>query len=208
MDRTTINRHLRAQFWPMLTAAGFQRKGDIARRRFDGGVVHVVEIQHRPRSAVFQVNLGVHLLTLDQQTGTSAPDPDALREYDCAWRGSVIAGFRNAQDSEFAYGRTAEEASESVAFLASEWDRQAAAFFGPLTVFPEDFHARARAMITEAPHPAHMRTWARVALLLQDPELAREIARAALPRVAERATALRDDLAALAAGAFEGADGD
>ena len=200
MDRTTINRELRAQFWPLLTATGFERKGDVARRRLDGGVVHVVEVQHRPRSAVFQVNLGAHLLALGDVAGGAAPGTDVLRDYDCAWRGSIIAGFRHAQDSEFAYGRTAEEAAESVAFLASEWQRQSAAFFGSLTDFPEDFRARAQAVIAQSPHPAHMRTWARVAVLLDDPELAREIARAALPRVAERATALRDDLAAIAAG--------
>ncbi|WP_433676521.1 DUF4304 domain-containing protein [Microbacterium gorillae] len=200
MDRTTINRELRTQFWPLLTAAGFERKGDIARRRLDGGVVHVVEVQHRPRSSVFQVHLGVHLLSLGGVAGGVPPEPDALREYDCAWRGSIIAGFRNASDAEFAYGRTAEEATESVAFLASEWERQSAAFFGPLTAFPDDFDTRARQVIAEAPHPAHMRTWARVALLLADEELAREIAAAALPRVAERATALREDLAAIADG--------
>lgn len=196
MDRKTVNAELRRQFYPLLVEAGFVRKGDVARRTLDHGVVHVAEVQHLPRNNAIQVNVGVHLLAL----GDSSIDSDGIREYDCAWRGSILAGFRNASDAAFAYGRSTEEASESIAFLASEWPRQSEAFFGPLSDYPEGFRAAAERSLSLGAHPAHARTWARVAVLLGDGELARRIAAEALPRVSERATSLRDDLQAIAEG--------
>lgn len=198
MDRKTINAEFRRQFFPLLAADGFVRSGDVARRVLPGSVVHVVEIQHRPRAGVFQVGLGVHLSPLDEVAGTSSTPAEQLREHDCAWRSSIISGFRNSSDAEFAYGQSAAEAAESVAFFVSEWPRQATGFFGPLTAFPEDFQAGAVAAASnESMHPAHLLTWARVAVLLEDTQLARSISAHALPRVPERATSLRHDLESL-----------
>ncbi|WP_182344208.1 hypothetical protein [Comamonas koreensis] len=201
MDRKTTTSELRAQFFPQLVAAGFVRQGDIARRVLDGGVVHVVEVQHRPRSAVFQVNLGAHLLALGDVAGGAMPAPPAMRDHDCAWRGSVIAGFRNAADAEFAYGTSAQEAAESVAFVVSEWQRQSQAFFAPFSAYPASFLAAARLAAQDKDmHPAHLLTWARVAVVLGEALLAQSIAQAALPRVTERATALRANLEGILAG--------
>lgn len=190
-----MSAQLRQQFFPLLTEAGFTRKGDVLRRELPGCVVHIAEVQHRPQSGVFQVNLGAHLTTLDDASGSTAAAQ--MREYDCAWRGSIISGFRNASDAEFAYGATNEEASESVAFLVSEWQRQSSQFFDPLSGFPDGFHARAKQVLTEDMHPTQLRVWANVALLVGDPELSKRIAAAALPRVPERATSLRESLEAL-----------
>ena len=41
MDRKTVTAQLRSQFYPVLLAEGFSRKGDILRRELDGPVVHV-----------------------------------------------------------------------------------------------------------------------------------------------------------------------
>lgn len=201
MDKKTVNRELRKQFFPLLNGAGFTRQGDIARRVLPCGVVHVVELQHRTRSSVFQVNLGAHLMALGDVAGGEPPPPQEFRDFDCAWRGSVIAGFRNDSDAEFAYGSTDGEAAESVAFLASEWPRQSAAFFAPFTAFPNTFHdaARAAAVDAEQHHPAHLLTWARVACVLGDFTLGHSLAEAALPRVPERATSLRQNLLAILA---------
>ncbi|GAA2846885.1 hypothetical protein FB468_0206 [Leucobacter komagatae] len=201
MDRKTINAEFRRQFFPLLNAGGFVRSGDVARRVLPGGVTHVVEIQHRPRADVFQVGLGVHLSPLDEVAATSSTPADQLREHDCAWRSSIISGFRNGSDAEFAYGQSAAEAAESVAFFVSEWPRQSEELFGPLTAFPEDFRTGAEAAASdESMHPAHLLTWARVAVLLEDGQLARSISAQALPRVPERATSLRDDLEGLSQG--------
>ncbi|MGO2140633.1 MAG: hypothetical protein ACTH30_09470 [Leucobacter sp.] len=201
MDRKTINAEFRRQFFPLLTADGFVRSGDVARRVLPGGAVHVVEIQHRPRVGVFQVGLGVHLTPLDELAGTSSAPAEQLREHDCAWRSSIISGFRNSSDAEFAYGQSAADAAESVAFFVSEWPRQASEFFGPLTAFPEDFQAAAEAAASNlSMHPAHLLTWARVAILLKDSQLARSLSAQALPRVPERATSLRDELERLSQG--------
>ncbi|WP_312526166.1 DUF4304 domain-containing protein [Comamonas sp.] len=201
MDRQTTTSELRAQFFPLLLAEGFVRQGDIARRVLDGSVVHIVEIQHRPRSAVFQVNLGAHLLALGDVAGGTLPAPQTMRDHDCAWRGSVIAGFRNAKDAEFAYGASAQDAAESVAFLVSEWQRQSQAFFAPFSDYPASFLAAARQAAQDRErHPAHLLTWARVAALLGEAALAQSIAQATLPRVPERATSLRAKLEAVLAG--------
>ncbi|MCS4294181.1 hypothetical protein M2375_002414 [Comamonas sp. BIGb0152] len=201
MERKTTTSELRAQFFPRLVAAGFVRQGDIARRVLDGGGVHVVEVQHRPRSAVFQVNLGAHLLALGDVAGGAMPAPQAMRDHDCAWRGSVIAGFRNATDAEFAYGTSAQDAAESVAFLVAEWERQSQAFFAPFSAYPGSFLAAARLAAQDAErHPAHLLNWARVALVLQEAPLAKSIAQAALPRVPERATSLRANLEGILTG--------
>ncbi|WP_217183750.1 DUF4304 domain-containing protein [Streptomyces sp. AC495_CC817] len=197
MDRKTVTAQLRTQFFPVLAAAGFSRSGDVLRRELAGPVVHVVEVQHRARSGVFQVNLGAHLPALGGVAGGATVAVERMREYDCAWRSSVLSGFRNASDSEFAYGATEEQASESVAFLLSEWERQGPAFFDPLADFPDGFRERARASVSTPLHPAHLLTWAKVADLLGEGDLRRDIVEAALPRVPERATALRDDLLAL-----------
>ncbi|WP_353111488.1 hypothetical protein [Microbacterium sp.] len=60
MDRKTVNAELRRRFYPLLVAADFVRRGDIARRTLDHGVVHAAEMQHLPRNDAIQVNLGVH----------------------------------------------------------------------------------------------------------------------------------------------------
>lgn len=194
MDRKTVTAQLRSQFYPVLLAEGFSRKGDILRRELDGPVVHVVEVQHRPRSGVFQVNLGAHLPALGDVAGGTRVPVEQMREYDCAWRSSVVSGFRNSSDSEFAYGSTEEEASESVAFLVSEWARQSSDFFSPLSRFPESFHEGASSSVDSGMHPAHLLTWARVADVLGDTALRARIVEAALPTVPERATSLRAEL--------------
>ena len=197
MDRKSINAELRQQFFPLLTAAGFTRKGDVLYRELPGPIVHIAEVQHRPRNGVFQINLGAHLPSLDDIASGQTIAPADMRDYDCAWRGSIISGFRTSSDAEFAYGSTAEEAAESVAFLVSEWPRQAAQFFDPLSNFPDGFRERCTQVLNEDLHPAHLLTWAKVALLVNDPELAKRIATAALPSVPERATSLRENLEAL-----------
>ena len=192
VDKQTTTALLREQFYPLLKAQGFVRTGDVL-RRFDDPVAHVVEVVHQPRRGVFRVDLGVHVTPLGD-VSRHVIDPTKIREADCAWRSSIIPGFRNDHDPDFVYGSTPEEASESVAFLVSEWDRQSSAFFGPKTRWPEDFHAAARAAVTDPPHPAHLLTWARVAALVGDTDLARRCAEVALPSVPERATALRESL--------------
>jgi hypothetical protein len=192
MDKQTTAALLRVQFYPILKAQGFVRSGDVL-RRVDSPVAHVVEVVHQPRRGVFRVDLGVHL-TLLGDVSRHAIGPAKIREADCAWRSSIIPGFRNDHDPDFVYGSNPEEASESVAFLVSEWDRQSNAFFGPLTHWPEDFHEAARAAADAPPHPAHLLTWARVASLIGDADLARRCAGVALPSVPERATALREAL--------------
>lgn len=177
MDRKTITSELRAQFFPLLQATGFVRQGDIARRVLDGSVVHIVEIQHRPRSAVFQVNLGAHLLALGDVAGGTLPAPQTMRDHDCAWRGSVIAGFRNATDAELAYGASAHEAAESVAFLVSEWQRQSQAFFAPFSDYPARFwpppgrlrRTGSGTPPTCSPGPGSPRCWVRLHWLSPSP---------------------------------------
>ncbi|MGX1932351.1 DUF4304 domain-containing protein [Microbacterium resistens] len=198
MDRTTVNAHLRAQFFPLLAAEGFTRKGDVARRVLDGGVVHVVDLQHQPRRHLFQVNLGAHLLGLGGVAGAEAPEIERFRDHDCAWRGGIVSGFRNADDAEFAWGATDEEARESVAFLVSEWPRQSEAFFRPYAAYPDTFLDAACEALTTLPHPATMLTWARVARMAGEDDLSRRLASAALPRVPERATSLRASLKRIA----------
>ncbi|MFJ6533500.1 hypothetical protein [Microbacterium sp. NPDC091662] len=195
MDKQTTTALLRTDFYPVLKAQGFARTGDIL-RRVDSPVVHVVEVVHQPRRGVFRVDLGVHL-TLLGDVSHHAIDPAKIRGADCAWRSSIIPGFRNDHDPDFVYGSTPEEASESVAFLVSEWDRQSSAFFGPLTRWPEDFHEAACAAVADPPHPAHLLTWARVAALVGDVDLAHRCAEVALPSVPERATGLRENLEAI-----------
>jgi hypothetical protein len=192
VDKQTTTALLRAEFYPVLKAQGFVRSGDVL-RRVDDPVAHVVEVVHQPRRGVFRVDLGAHLLPLGD-VSRHAIDPTKIREADCAWRSSIIPGFRNDHDPDFVYGATATDAAESVAFLVSEWDRQSQDFFGPLTAWPDDFHEGARAAVANPSHPAHLLTWARVAGLAGDLELARRCAEVALPSVPERATALRDDL--------------
>ncbi|MFK3677114.1 hypothetical protein ACI2IP_05250 [Microbacterium sp. NPDC090218] len=192
MDKHTTTSLLRDRFYPVLKAQGFTRTGDVL-RRVDSPVVHVVEVVHQPRRGVFRVDLGAHL-TLLGDVSRHAIDTAKIREPDCAWRSSIIPGFRNDHDPDFAYGSNPEEASESVAFLVSEWDRQSNAFFAPLTRWPDDFHDAARAAVETPPHPAHLLTWARVAALTGDLDLAQRCAEIALPSVPERATSLRESL--------------
>lgn len=192
VDKQTTTALLREHFYPALKAQGFTRSGEVL-RRFTDPVAHVVEVVHQPRRGVFRVDLGVHL-TLLGDVSHHVIDPGKIREPDCAWRSSIIPGFRNDHDPDFVYGSTGEEAQESVAFLVSEWERQSSAFFGPLTTWPQDFHDAARAAVAAPPHPAHLLNWAKVAALAGDFELARRCAEVALPTVPERATGLRADL--------------
>ncbi|WP_435748689.1 DUF4304 domain-containing protein [Microbacterium sp. PMB16] len=198
MDKQTTTALLRTHFYPVLKDQGFVRSGNVL-RRFADPVVHVVEVVHQPRRGAFRVDLGVHL-TLLGDVSRHVIDPTKIREPDCAWRSSIIPGFRNDHDPDFAYGTTASDAEESVSFLVSEWDRQSTAFFGRLTTWPGDFLDAARAAIETPPHPAHLLTWSRAAALAGDFELARRCAEVALPSVPERATALRADIEAILRG--------
>lgn len=108
-------------------------------------------------------------------------DPVSACVYDCAWRTSVEAGFRSDHDAEFTYGHTPDEAAASIEFMISEWERQSTEFFTPLTSWPDDFLAAARAAELQPAHPMTMLVCARVANAAHNPALAGRLARTALP---------------------------
>lgn len=191
LPKKTVAALLLHDFYPLLEAEGFVYNGDRFHRVI-GPVAHVAEIRHTPRRQIYQVTMGAHLLPLGEYamdcTGRPAKDPAALRCFDCAWQQSITVGDGL---TEWAYGDTEEESAEVIKRLAGEWPGQSAAFFGPLTRWPEDFLAGAGAALAAPVHPIGMRLWARAAALAGDFALARALAEKALPDVPEYADALR-----------------
>lgn len=200
MDRKTITREMRQQFFPLLVDDGFTRTKDTLRRVLPGPVVHVVQVRNFPARAQFRVDLGAHLPALDEREGTAPKALDTLRDIDCVWRGGIVTGFLSPTDTGMSYGTDEHGASEAVAFMASEWKRQSREFFGPLFDFPGGFHRQARRALVAPRHPYAMVLWADVARLVGDDDLSRRIAAAALPLVPDTASGLRARAEALLTG--------
>ncbi|MCL2000749.1 MAG: DUF4304 domain-containing protein [Planctomycetes bacterium] len=202
LEKKLIAGLLRRDFYPVVKTDGFKRKKEVF-HRINDPVVHVVQVRHRTVEQVYQVLMGVHLLLLGDfaldVTGKPIKDPTKLNVYDCAWTHSIIPGFINDTLNDWVYGNTEEEATGMIEFLISEWPRQSAAFFGPLTRWPDDFHKRAKDANKGAEKP-HWRvlTWARVAALAGDFDLAQALAIKALPFVPEKATTYRKSLEQIA----------
>ena len=97
MDKKFISLLLRNQFYPLLKAQGFTKKADVF-WQVDGEVIRIVDIQHFKKRHCFQINLGIHLIPLGEYvmgcTGRRL-EFEKMRDYDCAWRGSIISGLVN-----------------------------------------------------------------------------------------------------------------
>lgn len=130
MDKKFISKQLRTQFYPLLKAQGFTQKADVF-WQVDGEVIRIVDIQHFKKRHCFQINLGIHLISLGEYvmgcTGKGL-EIEKMRDYDCAWRGSILSGLINDYDSDWSYTQSAQDAAQMVEFLVSEWDRQSQLF--------------------------------------------------------------------------------
>jgi hypothetical protein len=97
MDKKFISLLLRNQFYPLLKAQAFTKKADVF-WQVDGEVIRIVDIQHFKKRHCFQINLGIHLIPLGEYvmgcTGRRL-EFEKMRDYDCAWRGSIISGLVN-----------------------------------------------------------------------------------------------------------------
>ncbi|CAM9371859.1 DUF4304 domain-containing protein [Acinetobacter bereziniae] len=198
MDKKFISLLLRNQFYPLLKAQGFTKKADVF-WQVDGEVIRIVDIQHFKKRHCFQINLGIHLIPLGEYvmgcTGRRL-EFEKMRDYDCAWRGSIISGLVNDYDSDWSYTQSEQDAIQMVEFLVSEWDRQSQLFFGEMAQWPEDFIKKAIQAIKEPIHPSEMCTLCYVSGAAGDLELVKDLAEVALPSVPERATSLKARLEA------------
>lgn len=196
MDKKFISKQLQNQFYPILKAQGFIKKGNVF-HQIDGEIIRIIDIQHSIKRHCFQVNLGIHLIPLGEYvmgcTGRNL-NIEKMRDYDCAWRSSIIPGFLNDHDSDWSYTSTEQDAIENVHFLVSEWDRQSQNFFAELSHWPEDFIHKANDLCTHPIHPNEMATWCAVAGVIGDLILVKTLAKTALPSVPERATSLKQKL--------------
>lgn len=198
MDKKYISQQLRNQFYPLLKAQGFSKKADVF-WQVDGEVVRIVDIQHSKKRHCFQVNLGIHLMPLGEYvmgcTGRRL-EIEKMRDYDCAWRSSIISGLVNDHDSDWSYAQSEQDAIQMVEFLVSEWDRQSQRFFGEMARWPEDFIKKATMAVKNPVHPTKMCTLCYVAGAAGDLQLVKNLAEVALPSVPERATSLKTRLEA------------
>ncbi|WP_287911605.1 DUF4304 domain-containing protein [Acinetobacter sp.] len=193
MDKKFISKHLRTQFYPLLKAQGFTQKADVF-WQVDGEVIRIVDIQHFKKRHCFQINLGIHLISLGEYvmgcTGKGL-EIEKMHDYDCAWRGSILSGLINDYDSDWSYTQSAQDAAQMVEFLVSEWDRQSQLFFGEMAQWPEDFIKKATLAIQKPVHPSEMCTLCYVSGAAGNLELVKKLAEVALPYVPERATSLK-----------------
>ena len=198
MDKKYISQQLRDQFYPLLKAQGFSKKADVF-WQVDGEVIRIVDIQHSKKRHCFQVNLGIHLMPLGEYvmgcTGRRL-EIEKMRDYDCAWRSSIISGLVNDHDSDWSYTQSEQDAIQMVEFLVSEWDRQSQRFFGEMARWPEDFIKKATMAVKNPVHPIEMCTLCYVAGAAGDLQLVKNLAEVALPSVPERATSLKARLEA------------
>lgn len=197
MDKKVISKLLQRQFYPILKAQGFIKKGDVF-RQVEGEVVRIIDIQHSIKRHCFQVNLGIHLIPLGEYvmrcTG-KALDIEKMRDFDCAWRSSILPYLINDHDNDWSYTSNEQDANEMVQFLVSEWNRQSQNFFNELAHWPEDFLKKAHQACINPLHPAHMCTLCYVAGAAGDLQLVKRLAEIAIDTVPERATSLKERLA-------------
>ena len=196
MDKNFVSAQLRNQFYPILKTQGFTQKADVF-RQIDGEIIRIVDIQHSVKRHCFQVNLGIHLRPLGEYIMGCTGKPliiEKMREYDCAWRNSILPNLINDYDSDWMYGSNEQEAIEMVQFLASEWNRQSQIFFNALAHWPQDFIHQANLAVQNPIHPMDMAKLCHVAAAAGNLDLVKTLAELALPAVPERATSLKQKL--------------
>ncbi|RZL61162.1 MAG: DUF4304 domain-containing protein [Variovorax sp.] len=195
MDRSAFLKLLAARFYPVLRAEGFKGSGT-ALRRHDGDFHHIVAVQGAAGGAGCYINLGAHIDFLPAEGGGPF-DPATFDEPSCAFRMRLDA----PDGPHWRYGATEAEAQATVAALLAAWGAQGQAFFAGFTQAGRASQLEGLIAAREGSqvHAAHALLGARIALHTGDAARAQRMATAALPRVPERATALRAKLEALVA---------
>jgi hypothetical protein len=173
---------------PILKTSGFSGTGTTW-RRINDPLVHVFNIQGSSGGDGCYLNLGAHLSFLPS-AGKLIPAEDTL-EYHCAFRDRIDPP---AGTFRWAYLEDASETNESLAFIVSEWERQAVPFFERYAVFPESFRTLLSHLAVATTQIHDLFTFARIALQLEDRERACHLAETVRSKCPRSATGLLADV--------------
>jgi hypothetical protein len=188
--RAAFLKLLTRKLHPVLMAEGFEGSGQTL-RRIEGPVIHVFNVQGASGGKQCYLNLGAHLDFLPTEGGGQVA-PAEIEESHCVFRDRLDPPAGEAHG--WAYGRSMEEAEETVEFIVSEWAGPGRAFFAKHGDYPQGF---ARMLRETDPAQIHARTalhLARIALHLGEHSIARTLIDTGLAKAPERATSLKADL--------------
>ena len=193
MDRAAFMKGLHTTLYPILRAEGFRGSGSTLRRVIEP-VVHVFNVQASSDGKMCYLNLGAHLTFLPMPGG-GMPDAMNLKEYECVFRDRFDppagTGFG------WSYGSNEDELHETIAFICDHWPIHGHAFFDQYSEYPDSFVSLVDDVEVSTAHPIELLTLARIAAHLHNTDRAESLAREALKRCPERASALRGELHAL-----------
>ena len=201
MSREAFLAEFRRSFVPTLRKDGFRGSGSTFRRRL-GELTHVVNLQGSKWGDECFLNLGAHLNFL-APVGGESPDPEKLKEYECAFRTRVNPEASPAKG--WSYGTNDEAAHLSIEALHTAFQIQGAPFFKQFSAYPESFSTVSPASL-EVSATAHSLAsgtplvWARIALQLGKVATAREFAKLGLAVASPRASLYRAECERIANG--------
>jgi hypothetical protein len=201
MSRDVFLAEFKRSFLPTLRKEGFRGSGTTFRRRL-GELTHVVNLQGSKWGDECFLNLGAHLSFL-VPVGGEPPDPDKLKEYDCAFRTRINPEVKPAKG--WSYGIDDVVTRASVAALCAAYQTEGARFFNQFSAYPESFATVSAASLGTSAYAHSLASgsplvWAQIALQIGNVAAAREFAKLGLAAASPRASLYRAECERIANG--------
>lgn len=188
--RTAFLKLLTRKLYPVLKAEGFEGAGQTL-RRIDGPVIHVFNVQGASGGKQCYLNLGAHLDVLPTEGGGQVA-PLEIEESHCVFRDRLDPPASPADG--WSYGRSIEEAEQTVDLIVREWAGPGRGFFARHGNYPQGFAQLLRDTDLAQIHARTALHLARIALHLGDRTMARTLVDTGLAKAPERATSLKAEL--------------
>jgi Domain of unknown function (DUF4304) len=184
MNRSYFLKLLTQQFFPILIEEGFVIAKQNAKRS-NNPLVHIVNIQGGKYGNECFINLGAHLVFLPAEGGIDVPF-DALQEIECAFRGRLNPP--QGQAYGWPYGENEMQAQQTVSHIIDAWQAPENTFFKQYASYPQSFLALINQTNPQMTAIGKLLPFARIALQLNQLQLAKSFAQAGLAKVSKNAT--------------------
>jgi len=136
MHRDLYIKTLAKTLYPQLREMGFKGSGTTL-RHLQNDVAKVFHIQGSAGGDGCYVNLGLHILTLEQNPRRGKIIPEKIREGQCVIRKRMMPGLnpitREAGNSRWLYGESEDEMMISIQTMIRSWEERGAPVFKRFT---------------------------------------------------------------------------
>lgn len=189
IDRKAYLKELNKKFIPLLRESEFKGSGATF-RRLNGPVVHVFNVQGSSGRGGCYINLGAHLLLLEDSHGDKK-DPIKIDEASCLFRTRFEPDEKQFEvNGLWPYGGSEREMDLSISHMVVKWKREGQSFFEKYQDYPDSFMAVVRDIDPKEAHPGRLADFVELAIILNEYDRAQIFIGEALERCPERATGL------------------